>query len=738
MLKRILIILPVAGLLGILAVPIPSPDMEWSKVLYDKSGHVLSAKVAEDGQWRFPVDENLPPDLKKAITLYEDAYFYYHPGINPVSIVKALWANNKAGRVVRGGSTITMQVMRMYRGNRSRTIKQKLIEVAGALKLELLYPKDEIMHMWASIAPFGGNTVGVQSAAIRYFNRQIDELSFAEYATLAVLPNTPSSIHLNKNLDELRRKRNLLLEKMHHHGIIDDVSLELAQDESLPTYHPMVDQKALHLLAFLSDQDSRKAEFYTTVDPHIQKSTEKIIQDYADIYQHDGIRNISAIIINNTTNELVAYVGNVHNNKGNIQYVDCNQGLRSYGSLLKPFLYAYALDKGYFLPEEKVKDIPTNINGFIPKNFDRKFRGMVPLSTMVSQSLNVPAVRTLNYVGVESFHRHLRNVLGLKSINADPYHHGLSLILGGAEATPWELTRLYKGLARNYYGYNHPYDKIKTLVEDSRSVTGETVYSNITLEHTLAAMSSLNRPEEEQQYQLLGGEPIAWKTGTSYGHRDAWSIGFNKQYTVTVWVGNETGEGMYDLTGVKKAAPILFHLMRILSSTEGLPLKQGEARSVKVCKVTGQMAGRLCGTVDTIFVHEVSHSLRQCNDHELSDTGDTLQVVDPVTHFYYERFYGRYSLPRQSTKSNFGLVYPAEASIIQVPRNLSGAYNQVIAEANAGVESGKLFWFLDNQFIGFTEEEHRLAMTLEEGPHKLYINDEAGNEEQIEFNVVRN
>lgn len=711
--------------------------MEYSKVLYDRNDRLLSATVTSDGQWRFPLTDDLPDHLKSCIILYEDEYFYHHPGINPISIYKAFIANVKAKKVVRGGSTITMQLMRMYRGNRSRTIPQKIIEMMGALKLELLYSKEHILKMWATIAPFGGNTVGARTAAERYYHRNLNDLSWAEYATLAVLPNSPSAIHMTKNRGQLKAKRDELLNKLLNHKILDEDTYILACSEEIAVELNRLPQMTVHLSQYLQKEYPELSIFNTTLDYYIQEQVITAVDNASAIYQLDGIDNMSVIVIDIVQDEVMAYIGNSRK-KSKLQYVDCAQGQRSYGSLLKPFLYSYALDKGYFTPHEWIKDIPTNIGGFTPKNFDRRYRGLVPFSDMVSRSLNIPAVRTLNYVGLEGFHHHLRSDLGMKHLHHDPHHHGLSLILGGAESSLWEMVKMYKGLFRNHFELNNAYTPPHLLRSIPRDSLDDPMYHPTAIWHTIQAMTSLNRPKEEQHFAKIGGERIAWKTGTSYGHRDAWAIGANDRYLVGVWVGNETGEGVYDLTGVKKAAPVLFKIFRQMKG-RNITEHMTEASAVKACNETGRLAGRLCKDHTTIFLPQLSQQLRLCYYHEIDHrSGDTLLAVGPVEDYYYEQYHGiSINKGRNPLKKQISIIYPEENAIIKVPKKLNNQYAQVKVSANTTYAPSKLFWFLDDQFIKTTEASHELPIALNSGTHTIHVNDLLGNEQQVEFQVVK-
>lgn len=734
-------------LLAILIIPIPDDKQEYSHVLYDRQGNLLAARIASDQQWRFPITEALPDQLSTCIRYYEDEYFYWHPGINPVSGIKALWMNIKEGQIVRGASTLSMQVMRMYRGNRSRNLWQKIIESLGALKLEFLHSKEEIMQIWAGLAPFGGNTVGASTAAWRYFQRDLNNLSLAEYATLAVLPNSPATVHLSRNTSLLEQRRNFLLKKLWKKGVVSERDYKLSIGEEVPQFQSDLPLIGWHMLQFCQKRDREAFEFHSTVDIHVQNRVQAIVDEFSQLYQRDGIQHSAALVIDNKKNEVMAYVGNSTDKKGHSRYVDCIQAPRSYGSLLKPFLYAYALDQGYFLPRELVKDIPTNIQGFSPKNFDRSYRGWVSFDQMVSQSLNVPAVRTLNYVGLESFHAVLKQHLQLEHIDANAHHHGLSLILGGAEASMWELARLYKGLALNQGNESAPFRPIQFLSQDTMySASHSFAFHPTSVDHSLQAMASVERPIEEQHFVKYGGSSISWKTGTSYGHRDAWAIGTTPEYTVAVWVGNENGEGVYDLTGAQKAAPILFRIFASLPSVSNFPALHAP-KYVQACLGTGRLRGPRCNDWAYVPVTKRFHHLRQCHLHEISATRpgvtDTVLSMDPVANYYYQKHYGQLmnGHAKNSASENrphqLRIIYPTPDRVVFIPKKLDQMTSQVKVAANSSDIHDKLFWYLNGRYHSTTFGLHELDLELPIGPHKLYVVNPSGQEDEVHFEVVK-
>ena len=407
----------------------------YATVVLDRGGELLGARIADDGQWRFPPCDTVPPRYAAALIQFEDRHFRWHPGVDPIALGRAVISNLKAGHVVSGGSTITMQVIRLSRG-RDRTLWQKLVEAVLATRLELRCSKKEILAMYASHAPFGGNVVGLEAAAWRYFGRPAGELSWAESATLAVLPNAPSTIHPGKGRDRLLEKRNRLLERLEKRGYIDGSTLESSLDEPLPDAPYPLPNLARHYV----EKQPHGKETRTGIDIHLQRQVEAAATRWSDELAMEGIADLSAVILDIHTGETIAYVGNASPLRArNGSEVDIASSPRSTGSILKPFLYCAALQDGTILPRTILQDTPVNINGFTPQNFDLQFHGAVPAAEALARSLNVPAVHLLRAYGAPRFLEVLREA-GLSTLDRDAADYGLSLILGGGEGTLADIT----------------------------------------------------------------------------------------------------------------------------------------------------------------------------------------------------------------------------------------------------------------------------------------------------------
>jgi len=430
-------------------------------VIEDKDGNLLNATIAADGQWRFPYNKNVPQKFIDCITSFEDKRFFKHPGVDPVAIGRAVVKNVKNKGVVQGGSTITMQVIRLSKKDNKRNIWNKLKESILAVRLELSYSKKNILALYTSNAPFGSNIVGLDAAAWRYYGRSADKLSWGEMATLAVLPNAPALVHPGRNRNVLLKKRNRLLDNLLADGKIDKASAELAKLESLPDEPLRLPQNASHLLQrFIKDNKAWKQQtkIKTTIDGNLQKNISRIVQQHQSILKGNGINNVCALVLDVETGNTVAYVGNIKDayNREMEADVDVIAAPRSPGSALKPILYAAMLSDGLILPNSIIPDIPTQIGSYAPKNFDLNYDGAVPANRALSRSLNVPAVKMLQQYKYQRFYETLQQA-GISTLNNNADFYGLSLILGGCEVTPWDLAGVYASMARtlNHQAKNH-------------------------------------------------------------------------------------------------------------------------------------------------------------------------------------------------------------------------------------------------------------------------------------------
>ncbi len=607
-------------------------DPLWAKALFDHQGQLLDLHIAADQQWRLPYQPKtlpvnqqdlsavdltkftdnpletttLPKRYETALLTFEDQYFYQHPGINPLAVLRATWGNLNAGQVKSGASTITMQVARLLYGNQTRNLQQKLRETELALQLEWHFDKAHILQLYANNAPYGGNIVGLTAASWWYFGREPAALSWSEAALLAVLPNSPGLIHPGRRADLLQQKRDRLLRKLFAQGHFDETDLKLALLEPIPLKPAGWPALAPHLLHTLMARYPKQALFYTDLDRQLQIQLNELLTRQARSLALSGVANGAVLIIDHQQMKMRAYVGNIGSGDG--ASVDIIQSRRSTGSILKPFLYALMLDDGLITPQSLLPDVPSQFGGYSPVNFDLQFRGAAKAAEALAQSLNVPAVRMLYQYGVGRFRQQLQ-AFGLTTINKGADHYGLSLILGGAEATLFDLTRSYAAmvhLAANppatipalplRFGARPQY--LSTTVQPQKS--DETISLPISAGAaylTLDALLEVERPESEGSWRdYVRSQKIAWKTGTSFGLRDAWAVGMNGKYTIGVWTGNADGSPAAILGGARSAGPILFDSFRLLPDSPWLMKPLLALRQQEICASDGYRTRWQCQT----------------------------------------------------------------------------------------------------------------------------------------------
>jgi penicillin-binding protein 1C len=726
-------------------------DKPTSTVLFDSRGDLLAARIAEDGQWRFPSTDTLDCRFVKCLLNYEDRRFFSHCGVDVVAIVRAFKKNIQEGRFSEGASTLTMQVARMARGNQPRTLKNKLIEILWALDIELSYSKEEILKLYLSNAPFGGNIVGIDAASWRYFQRDLSRLSWAELSTLAVLPNSPALIHLGKNRESLKRKRDLLLKILNDRGVLSNEEYELSLAESLPEKPFPLPNYTPHLIDYKSKTD-RGSFVSTFIDKRVQIQVQRLANDYNTRYRNSNhVDNIAVLVLDVESGEPLVYVGNTTNISVEASHVDIIQSERSPGSTLKPFLYAAMISNGVITPKRLIADTPLSINGFTPHNFNKNFSGAVQADEAIIQSLNVPLVRMLSLYTVGRFMEDLK-WLGMKSLRYDEEYYGASLILGGAEVSLWDLCQMYRCLA-----YNLKEDC------DSSEVKGQRRISRAATWFAFEAMSKLNRPEEESEWRHFSSmKNIAWKTGTSWGSRDAWSVGVTPKYVVGVWVGNATGEGRAGMTGVGFAAPVMFDVFSLLDDSGWFSPPYGEMEQVRVCKKSGYVASTICEDVSVEYLPESANLTSSCpfcqwvhlskdGRWQLNSSCVSISEIEtkpwfvlPAAQEYYYKY--RHADYRQlppfredcegSKIDQIDLIYPEHNMMVVIPRGFDGSLEKVVCEAVSRRTDAVLYWHLDQQFVGETGNGiHQIALAPSLGEHILSVVDDLGNRKTISFEV---
>lgn len=746
-----------------------------STAVYDREGYLMNAHIANDGQWRFAEMDSVPYRFQQAILLFEDKRFQEHWGVDLLAMSRAIKDNITKGEVVSGASTITMQLMRMARKGQSRNIYQKLIESIWAVRAEIRYSKEEILALYASHAPFGGNVVGLDAAAWRYFGRSPFDLSWAEAATLAVLPNQPSMIHPGRNRDQLRNKRDRLLRQLHKQGTINQSDLELALLEVIPTKAKVLPRQSPHLMEKMIAQQA-SAKINTTIDGKLQQNAISVVDQHYRKNISNDIHNAAVLIIDNRNNKVLAYVANTRSG-AHESAVNMIQARRSSGSILKPLLYASMIDAYMLTPDQLVYDIPQYIDGYAPQNYHQRFAGAIPASEALAKSLNVPVVLMLKEYGVDRFLDKLQH-LGLTTLNFSADHYGLPLILGGGEVNLWEMTNIYAAMSRTLEGhYQHSgkyavadwqYASISDIPTDDKAYQFHSTHlSASAIWSTYQSLQQLSRPDEEGHWQQFSSSrKLAWKTGTSYGHRDAWAIGTNPDYTIGVWVGNADGEGRPDNVGIKAAGSLLFDILNLLPRSDRWFYEpMDEMLPAVVCRHSGYLAGLDCEHRDTSYLPVASLETASCPFHQrvhldpnkqyrvnsaCANTTDIITqswfTLPPLVAQYYQRTHADYEiLPEihpdckhnsNQASSPIALEYPYPNAHLYLPVDVHGEKQKTIAKAIHRKEDASLHWHLDGKYLGTTETFHTMPIDTPQGTHTLVIVDDLGNKVSSRFEVV--
>jgi penicillin-binding protein 1C len=737
--------------------PFPS---NYSRILYDAKGELLQATLASDQQLRFPLSiDSLPEKYIRAVLTWEDRRFFSHPGVDILSIAKSFILNIQKNDRVRGASTITMQTVRLAHPGK-RTYLRKILECITSLKYSLHFSKQKILKMYAAHVPMGGNTVGIESASYRYYGTPLKEITWSQAALLAVLPNAPSMINIEHQRGQLKKKRDLLLSQLLTRHYIDSLTYRTACTEELPEPQSRIPFKTPHFTQF-AYSSCKATVIHSTLDYSMQFHAESIMRSFMAHLNSEGIRNCAVLISDTKTGAVKVYIGSQSFfDTVSSGQVDGVQALRSSGSTLKPFLVAKALDRGPFTMKTQIHDVPTWYGNFAPMNADQQFRGLVTMEEMLIQSLNIPAVRLLHAYGVSDFYTFLKDQAGISSLTRTAEGYGLSLILGGAEVSLWDLCALYRTLG-NSGKYTH-------LYFDTPQQESHQIFSRGAAWLTLEALRNVKRPEVEYYRQYFTEQlPVAWKTGTSYGQKDAWAIGVNAQWTIGVWVGNFNGEGNQLLGGSRSAGPLLFSLFRNFTdskTTTWFEKPEIDLKKIEICSESGLLPNEYCPQRERIEIPECSYTTKLCSMHKhicmgkssgyevcsrCWDTPDTIwtvkTILDPAVVSIYKKSGRNFDvLPLHnpqckmvSSHSTIEIEYPLDDHTIQIPRNYKGEYEKLVLKANYQRPSGHLFWYLNTVFIGETIDNHSIAVNLESNDYVLTVQDEEGATAEVRFMVFR-
>ena len=588
-----------------------------------------------------------------------------------------------------------------------------------ATRLEVRYSKDEILSLYASHAPFGGNVVGLEAAAWRYLGRDAYDLSWAEAATFAVLPNAPSSINLSQNRERLMEKRNRLLLRLRDKGFLDEYTYESSIDEpligelhALPSYCP-------HLIEEYN-KDKHATLVKTGIQMSLQERAEAVLKQWRKDLAENGINDLAAVIIDVKTGEEIAYCGNadIDAQRPGV-WVDIAQAPRSTGSILKPLLYCAALQEGVILPKSLLPDVPTNFGGFSPKNFDLDYDGAVPADEALARSLNIPNVYLLKQFGTARFVKMLQEA-GISSLKRKPSEYGLSLILGGSEASLGDIVNVYTGIARSYL-----------------DLASSKFYDKTAIWYMLEAMAEVGRPDQMDWRRVSSLRKVAWKTGTSYGSRDAWAVGITPEYVVGVWAGNAEGNSAPGLTGALTAGPVMFDLFNLLPAT-GWFEEPSDGVELDFCPESGYLAGRDCPHKVRIKAPQSAIDGKACPWHrEIRE--EKWFVLPPLMEKYYRVRHQDYrSLPKENVDetSVMRFAYPSEGAVLSPAKQMDGTSPGIRCEIVHSRSDAVIYWHLDNEYLGETSDIHTLIIDAHPGINRLTAVDDEGIKEEITFKIL--
>lgn len=739
-------------------------NIQYSTIVLDGKGEVIHAFLTSDDKWRMKTElAEISPTLKKTLIDKEDKYFKYHFGINPIAVLRAMIMNLLHLKRTSGASTITMQVARML-NPKSRTYANKLLEMFRALQLEWKYSKDEILQLYFNMVPYGSNIEGVKSASILYFGKNPDHLSLAEVTALSIIPNRPSSLRLGFNNDKIEVERNKWLKHFEADHLFSKKEIADAMNEPLTVTRHEAPKLAPHLALKLK-RETHSDIIHTYLRMQTQLKTEKLVSDYAKSIADMGIHNASVVVIDNRTHEVITYLGSAN-------FYDATDGgqvngaeaIRQPGSALKPLVYGLCFDKGILTPKTVLTDVPLNIKGYQPENFDSKFNGFVTVEFALENSLNIPAVKSLNALGTDVMINKLIDCR-FKQINTDRKKLGLSLVLGGCGVSLEEMTGLYSAFA-NKGLYQDPkyFESGKSKSAFSSAAATQPPSDTVRILSPSAnfmiteILSRIARPDLPVNWEASMHTPrIAWKTGTSYGKRDAWSIGYNKNYTVGVWVGNFSGVGVPELNGAAIATPLLFKIFNTIdyNSANDWYNMPKECGIRLVCSETGKLPNDFCThTVMDYFIPLISPSLYCDNWKQIAVSADEkfsyckhclpakgykkkwYKIIPPEMQSYFEdRRLAYERVPRHNpacervfTEGGPTIRFPVNGTEYLLDKNHPEPL-QLSCEVTSDVKM--VYWYINNKFLKQEEARTKVFFTPEEGTVKISCTDDKGRNSDI-------
>ena len=730
----------------------PLPDkIDYSTTITDDKGEVIHAYLTKDEKWRMKTElDEISPLLRKAIIEKEDKWFYYHPGVNAIAVGRAMLYNIFTGRRTSGASTITMQVARLLEPKR-RTVFNKIKEMFRAAQLEWKYSKAEILQLYINLVPYGGNVEGVKSASVLYLKKNPDHLSLAEITALSIIPNRPNSLRIGVNNDAIVTQRNKWLQRFADEKVFAPKEIADALREPINLSRNAAPQLVPHLSYKLKKGGDKN--IHSFLHMNTQLKTEQLVKDYVQMMNFSNIRNASVVIIDNQTHRVITYVGSADfKNTLDAGQVNGAAAVRQPGSTLKPLLYGLCIDAGLMTPKTILNDVAVNYQGYVPENYNQQFNGQVSMEFALDQSLNIPAVRSLKALGKENLIQSLASC-GFEQIKKDQGKLGLSMILGGCGCTLEELTGLFAAFANEGEFKTPLYSQADTLKQKRARVLSTA--ANFMITETL---SKINRPDFPVNWSSTMHMPkLAWKTGTSYGRRDAWSIGYNKKYTVGVWLGNFSGVGVSGLSGANTATPLLFKIFNTLDyDGDGDWYKEPETCEQRlVCSETGKLPEEHCTNIVTDYFIPMVSSGEKCNniqeilisaDDKWSYSRDCApatgykkklyKIIPPEIQQYYEENGIQYEKipPLHPDCAN---AVSGSGPRITAPVNGSEYFlskqnpEPLALTCQAAGDVNKVYWYINNQFYKSMDPRSKIFFMPQEGPNKISCTDDKGRNRDV-------
>lgn len=658
-------------------------NINYSTAVYDKDGQLLRAFTNSDGRWIFHVSLNeLNQNFIRATLAIEDRRFFQHRGVDFISVIRAVFQNISNGRKISGASTLSMQTVRLLE-NRPRTFASKIIETVHAIYFEMHYSKEDILSMYFTLAPYGGNIHGIKAAAKKYFNKEPNDLTLSESALLAGLPQSPSRLRPDRYPERAMKRRGMVLKSMLRDGVIDHKSFEFALVEPVTVERHVMPFEAPHFAEMIRRTHPRETVL-TTIDSRIQLFAEQVLREAVERLRDSRVSNGAVVVIENATGKVRAMVGSADfSSATDFGQVNGAISQRSPGSALKPFTYALGFERGFYSSASQINDSPVRYGEYLPKNYDEEFHGLVTIREALVESLNIPAVEVLDKVGYGSLYSLLRQS-GLTTLNKSPDTYGLSLTLGSSEVKLLELTNAYAMLAR--LGVYKP----PVLVESDNTHQGQRILSEGSTYIVANILSDSSRLQDIGIYRNEKIAPrVSFKTGTSYGQRDAWTFAYNKEYTIGVWLGNFSGASSKALVGLEVATPVAFKIFDWLYSNR------------------------------TVVWYDKPDSIGLQGDNDLFVKSTVLPAADSI---------------EVSDRDKPRIISPAGGAsyFLSGPQ---GIPQEIPFSARPGSGTNALYWFLNGQLLSRALPGEKVFWNMKPGQYQLACSDNFGRTSSIVFQV---